>query len=77
MASTSFGGAESGEVLVTAERIDEGDIESRHAEWRRTARTLPVSMDPGLGTGQAEPPAIVLAYAANYSVGVSASKRRS
>ncbi|WP_276253485.1 alpha/beta hydrolase family protein [Halomontanus rarus] len=37
MAYTTFGGAEPGEVLTTVERIDDGDTEAWHAEWRRTA----------------------------------------
>ncbi len=40
MAYTTFGGAEVGEVLVTAERIDGGDVESWHREWRATANRL-------------------------------------
>lgn len=40
MAYTTFGGAEPGEVLTTAERIDDGDTESWHAEWRRTAERV-------------------------------------
>jgi pimeloyl-ACP methyl ester carboxylesterase len=37
LAYTTFGGAEPGEVLVTAERIPAGDAEAWHREWRRTA----------------------------------------
>ena len=40
LAYTTFGGAEPGEVLVTAERIPEGDVEGWHREWRRTARLV-------------------------------------
>jgi pimeloyl-ACP methyl ester carboxylesterase len=37
---TTFGGAEPGEVLMTAERIAEGDTASWHDEWRRTAERV-------------------------------------
>jgi pimeloyl-ACP methyl ester carboxylesterase len=37
---TTFGGAEPGEVLTTAERIAEGDTGSWHDEWRRTAERV-------------------------------------
>ena len=40
LAYTTFGGAEPGEVLVTAERIPEGDTESWHTEWRTTAERV-------------------------------------
>ncbi|MFC6824541.1 alpha/beta hydrolase family protein [Halopelagius fulvigenes] len=40
MAYTSFGGAEIGEVLTTAERIGKRDTESWHQEWRRTAERV-------------------------------------
>ncbi|MFC7006885.1 alpha/beta hydrolase [Halalkalicoccus salilacus] len=35
-----FGGAEPGEVLATVERIDEGDTEAWHDEWRGIAERL-------------------------------------
>lgn len=35
-----FGGAEIGECLATAARIREGDFESWHVEWRRTAERV-------------------------------------
>ncbi|WP_254545364.1 alpha/beta hydrolase family protein [Halomarina pelagica] len=37
MGYATYGGAEPGECLATVERIDEGDFEAWHAEWRRTA----------------------------------------
>lgn len=37
MAYTTYGGAEPGEVLVTAERIDDTSPDTWHAEWERTA----------------------------------------
>jgi pimeloyl-ACP methyl ester carboxylesterase len=37
MAYTTFGGAEPGEVLVTAERIDSANADRWHEEWTRTA----------------------------------------
>jgi dienelactone hydrolase len=37
MAYTTFGGAEPGEVLVTAERIDSANADQWHEEWTRTA----------------------------------------
>ena len=40
LAYTTFGGAEPGEVLVTVDRIDDGDPESWYAEWRRTAERV-------------------------------------
>lgn len=40
LAYTTFGGAESGEVLTTVEGIDEGDIEAWYAEWRKTAERV-------------------------------------
>ncbi|WP_129113469.1 alpha/beta hydrolase family protein [Halegenticoccus tardaugens] len=40
VAYTTFGGAEPGEVLTTVDRIDEGDTEAWHAEWRRTAERV-------------------------------------
>jgi hypothetical protein len=40
LAYTTFGGAEPGEVLVTVERIDDGDTEGWHAEWCRTAERV-------------------------------------
>ncbi|WP_326826103.1 alpha/beta hydrolase family protein [Streptosporangium sp. NBC_01756] len=33
----AYGGADFGEVLVTAQRIEEGDYDSWHDEWRRIA----------------------------------------
>ncbi len=45
MAYTTFGGAEPGEVLTTAERIDDGDVESWHAEWREMAERVERSAD--------------------------------
>lgn len=52
MAYTGFGGAEPGEVLTTVERIDEGDVESWHAEWRRTAERLERSADDARRDGR-------------------------
>jgi pimeloyl-ACP methyl ester carboxylesterase len=40
MAYAPFGGSEPGEVLATVERIDDGDTESWHREWRRTAELV-------------------------------------
>ncbi|WP_254534934.1 alpha/beta hydrolase family protein [Halomarina litorea] len=40
LSATTFGGAEPGEVLVTAERIPEGDTEAWHREWGQTARRV-------------------------------------
>jgi len=40
MAYTTFGGAEPGEVLVTAERIDSTSPDEWHAEWSDTAKRV-------------------------------------
>lgn len=40
MAYTTYGGAEPGEVLVTAERIDGTSPDRWHAEWRKTAERV-------------------------------------
>lgn len=40
MAYTTYGGAEPGEVLVTAERIDSTSPDEWHAEWSRTAQRV-------------------------------------
>jgi pimeloyl-ACP methyl ester carboxylesterase len=46
MAYTTFGGAEPGEVLVTAERIDDTNPGTWHEEWSRTAdRVLDLAED--------------------------------
>ena len=37
---TTFGGAEPGEVFVTVERIEDGDTEAWHTEWRTTAERV-------------------------------------
>jgi hypothetical protein len=46
MAYTTFGGAEPGDVLVTAERVDSVNADEWHEEWTRTA-------DRVLGTAEA------------------------
>ncbi|WP_276258425.1 alpha/beta hydrolase family protein [Haloglomus litoreum] len=51
MAYTTFGGAEPGEVLTTAERIDEGDTEAWHTEWRRTAERVERSAEDAAAEG--------------------------
>ncbi|WP_255195087.1 alpha/beta hydrolase family protein [Halorarius litoreus] len=45
LAYTTFGGTEPGEVLVTADRIDDGDTEAWHTEWRRTAEGVERAAD--------------------------------
>lgn len=47
-----FGGAEIGECLATAARIREGDFESWHVEWRRTAERVEALAEQAL-CGQA------------------------
>jgi pimeloyl-ACP methyl ester carboxylesterase len=37
---TTYGGAEPGEVLVTVERVPEGETEAWHREWRATAERV-------------------------------------
>ena len=51
MAHTTFGGAEPGEVLTTIERIEDGDTEAWHTEWRATAERLDQSGDEAARTG--------------------------
>ncbi len=48
MAYTTYGGAEPGEVLATVDRIRDGDTESWHAEWRRTAERVHRAADAAL-----------------------------
>src|SRR5205085_9361300 len=38
---TVYDGADIGECLATAARIKEGDVESWHTEWTRTAQRVP------------------------------------
>src|SRR5437588_8042432 len=38
---TAYDGADIGECLATAARIKEGDVESWHTEWTRTAQRVP------------------------------------
>jgi pimeloyl-ACP methyl ester carboxylesterase len=66
MAYAGFGGAEPGEVLVTAERIDEGDTESWHAEWRRTAALVERSADEALREGRTRTARSAYLRAHNY-----------
>ena len=51
MAYTTFGGAEPGEVLSTAERIDDGDVDGWHREWRRTAERVERLADGATAAG--------------------------
>lgn len=52
MAYTTFGGAEPGEVLTTVERIDDGDTEAWHEEWRRTAELVEESAEDAIEAGR-------------------------
>ncbi|RDI72617.1 alpha/beta hydrolase family protein [Halopelagius longus] len=52
MSYTSFGGAEIGEVLTTAERIGKRDTESWHEEWRRTAERVEGLAEEAAETGR-------------------------
>ncbi|HKJ60296.1 MAG TPA: alpha/beta hydrolase [Halobacteriales archaeon] len=52
LAYTTFGGAEPGEVLVTVDRIDDGDPESWYAEWRRTAERVERLADEAADAGR-------------------------
>ncbi len=51
LAYSTFGGAEPGEVLVTAERVPDGDTEAWHREWRRTARLVEGGAESARGSG--------------------------
>jgi pimeloyl-ACP methyl ester carboxylesterase len=51
MAYTTYGGAEPGECLVTAERIDDGDSASWHEEWLATAERVESIADDALASG--------------------------
>lgn len=51
MAHTTFGGAEPGEVLTTIERIEDGDTEAWHTEWRATAERLEQAGDEAARRG--------------------------
>lgn len=48
---STYGGAESGEVLTTVEHIDEADIEAWHAEWRKTAERAERIADEAVQAG--------------------------
>jgi pimeloyl-ACP methyl ester carboxylesterase len=50
-AYTTYGGAEIGECLVTAERITDGDTESWHEEWLATAERVERTADDALAAG--------------------------
>jgi dienelactone hydrolase len=52
MAYTTYGGAEPGEVLATVDRIRDGDTESWHTEWRRTAERVHRAADVARDAGQ-------------------------
>lgn len=54
MAYATYGGAEPGEVLATVERIEDGDTESWHREWRRTARLVEREAAEALDDGRRE-----------------------
>ena len=47
----TFGGSEPGEVLTTAERIEEGDTEAWHVEWRKTGEGVERLADEALDAG--------------------------
>jgi dienelactone hydrolase len=47
-----YGGADIGECLATATRIQEGDLESWHGEWRKTAERLHAHAQTCLKTDQ-------------------------
>ncbi|MDL5363721.1 S9 family peptidase [Halalkalicoccus sp. NIPERK01] len=51
LAYTTYGGAEPGEVLSTAERIPEGDLEAWHAEWRYAGERCARRADAALADG--------------------------
>jgi pimeloyl-ACP methyl ester carboxylesterase len=51
MAYATFGGSEPGEVLTTVERIDDGDTEAWHREWRRTADLVDRRANDALDAG--------------------------
>lgn len=51
MSYTTFGGAEPGEVLVTAERIDSTSPDRWHAEWSKTAERVLGVAEQAVATG--------------------------
>jgi pimeloyl-ACP methyl ester carboxylesterase len=51
LAYTTYGGAEPGEVFVTTERIDGGDTEAWHTEWRTTAERVERSASDAADAG--------------------------
>jgi len=52
LGSTYYGGADVGECLSTAYRINEGDFESWYIEWSKTARRVRDYGDKSLSSGQ-------------------------
>lgn len=48
----TYGGADIGECLMTAYRIQEGDFESWHKEWHATAKQIHTLADSALASGQ-------------------------
>ncbi|WP_145027011.1 S9 family peptidase [Paenibacillus sp. Y412MC10] len=51
MSYAPYGGADIGECLATAYRIEEGNLESWYAEWHRTASRMHGLADESLGRG--------------------------
>ena len=49
-----YGGADLGEMMVTAEKITEGDFESWFTEWDKLAREILSRADASLGAGHLE-----------------------
>ncbi|HUR05078.1 MAG TPA: dipeptidyl aminopeptidase, partial [Nonomuraea sp.] len=47
----AYGGADFGEVLVTAQRITEGDYDSWHDEWLATADRVAAEAERSLAAG--------------------------
>ncbi|WP_101294538.1 alpha/beta hydrolase family protein [Halegenticoccus soli] len=62
----TYGGAEPGECLATVERIDEGDFEAWHAEWRRTADRVAALAEDARGDGRDETARGAFLRAHNY-----------
>jgi pimeloyl-ACP methyl ester carboxylesterase len=48
---TAYGGADTGEVLATAQRVVPGDYDSWHDEWLRTAERIAAQAEISLGDG--------------------------
>src|SRR6266851_3675518 len=61
-----YGGADLGECLATAERIKEGDLESWHTEWLRTAERIQAIAEEALAKQHAISAREAFLRASNY-----------